>query len=205
MGLYSRYLLPHMVNWAMAREPMTKVRRTLIPWACGDVLEIGFGSGQNLPFYGADARTLVAVDPAEELRTLAAAREAAFPIPLRFVRGGAESLAFPDRSFDTVVCTWSLCTISDPDMALQEIRRVLKPNGALLFAEHVAAPDASVLLWQKRLNPVWKRVAGGCNLQRSTLQSIRAAGFRVDQLESGYLPGPRWATYTHIGRASIPA
>lgn len=201
MGWYARKVLPGFISFAMRQKPITSVREKLIPMATGNVLEVGFGPGMNLPFYGDEVRNLVALDPSEELRAIASESIAAFKKPFEFIGGQAEDMPFEDRQYDSIVCTWTLCSATDPVRALGEMRRTLKPGGVLIFAEHGQAPDSSVQRWQAVLNPLWKRIAGGCNLNRPTLRLLESAGFRLGQTESSYLPGPRPLTYTHRGIA----
>jgi ubiquinone/menaquinone biosynthesis C-methylase UbiE len=202
-GFYDRHVLPHLINLAM-RHPMVRARRAeLVPRASGEVLEVGIGSGLNIPFYSAKVRRLYGVDPSGELLAMALRRAAHVPFPVELLCQSAEDLPRPDASFDTIVTTWTLCSIPDPMQALREMRRVLKPGGRLLFVEHGRTPDASVNRWQDRLNPVWSKVAGGCNLNRPMEDLIRSAGFRLVDLQKRYLPGPKPMTYTYEGSASI--
>ena len=202
MGLYGTCVLPHLINLAM-KHPLAQQRRAkLVPQASGAVLEVGIGSGLNVPLYGPDATALCGVDPNERL--LAMARRRAGEARVALVCGSAEELPLPAHSFDSVVLTWTLCSIGSPEKALAEIRRVLKPGGQLLFVEHGLAPDAGVRRWQKRLTPVWSRLAGGCRLDRPVDELIRAAGFRIERLASEYVPGPRPWTFFYQGKALAP-
>lgn len=203
MGWYDRRILPYLIRKAMRQKPMAKIRQKLMPLAAGKVLEIGFGPGLNLPYYGGGLESLVAIDPSEELRQLAEEHLGSFDKPFEFIKGLAESLPFENKEYDTVVCTWTLCSTVNPVLVLSEIRRVLKPAGTLIFAEHSLAPDRSVQRWQNALNPIWKRIAGGCNLNRPILRLLGDNGFVLKDIESNYLPGPRPATYTHRGIVRI--
>ena len=202
MGFYEKYLLPHLLNLAMKNKEAAAHRRRILPSARGRVLEVGIGSGLNLPFYSRDVHSVVGVDPSEGL--LRMAREAAkgLPFPVEFVRRGTEELPFEDQSFDSVVTTWTLCTIPHAPEALGEMRRVLKADGRLIFLEHGRSPDARVGAWQDRITPVWKCCAGGCHLNRRIDAMIEAAGFDIARLATGYLiKGPRPFTYHFEGQA----
>lgn len=204
MNFYDRYLLPRLLDLAMRNREVTRYRAALVPQARGTVVEIGVGSGLNLPFYGSGVERIHAVDPSVELLRMAGARARDAAIPVEWIPHGAEALPLPDAAADTVVTTFTLCSIEDPRRALAEMRRVLKPGGALLFAEHGLAPEPSVRRWQHRLNPYWKPLAGGCNLNREIDALIRAAGFEIETIERGYAKGPRPMTYIYSGRASRP-
>ena len=205
MGLYERFVLPRLIDLSCRCKLATERRATLVPRASGAVLEVGVGSGLNLRFYaGAAVRGLVAVDPSEALLSMARKKTGglAFPVDLR--RESAEALSLGDRSIDTIVMTFTLCSIAEPARALREMRRVLKPGGRLLFVEHGLAPDAGVRRWQERLNPLWNRLAGGCNLNRQVDVLLGEGGFRLAELHADYLPGPRLLTYAYQGSA-LPA
>lgn len=201
MGLYQHHLLPLLTDWAMAQSVLGDFRSRVVGGARGRVLEIGIGSGRNLPFYGPVVEEVVGVDPSAKLLTMARRAAAASPRPVNLVERTAERLPFPEGSFDTVVVTWSLCSIPDPIAALREARRVLKPDGQLRFAEHGLAPDPGVQRWQHRLTPLWMRCAGGCHLDRKMDDLIRASGFRLSELETGYLPGIKVLAFLYEGTA----
>lgn len=205
MSFYRSYILPRLLDLAMRNREVARYRSQVIPQARGTVVEIGIGSGLNLPFYGGDVERLYGIDPSEELLHMAdkKARAAAFPVEL--LPHSGEALPLEDRFADTVVTTFTLCTIPDPLAALQEMRRVLKPEGVLLFAEHGLAPDASVERWQHRLNPLWSKITGGCNLDRQMDALIGSAGFSVTELETEYAKGPRPMSYVYAGRAAPPS
>jgi len=204
MNLYDRYVLPRLLAMVMRQELFLPYRRRIGAEATGRVLEIGIGSGLNLPFYGAAVREVIGVDPSPVLLRLAQDRAAGLPVRLAVRQAPAETLPFEDEDFDTVVTTWSLCTIGDPVAALREARRVLAPGGRVLFAEHGLSPDAGVARWQNRITPVWKHVAGGCHTNRPIDRLIEAAGLRIDRLNTGYAEGPRPMAFMFEG-AAVPA
>jgi ubiquinone/menaquinone biosynthesis C-methylase UbiE len=198
---YERVVLPHLLELACGVKPIHRQRQKIVPLARGEVLEIGIGTGLNLPFYDRSrVKSIVGVDPALEMHPLALRRVKQAGLAVRMVGLSAEALPLPDRSFDTIVCTYTLCTIPAPDSALAEMHRVLAPGGKLLFSEHGRAPDESVRRWQQRLQPLWGPLAGGCQLGRDIPGLLRAAGFQLD-VQSMYLPGPRFASYHYWGEA----
>jgi len=201
MGIYERWLLPPLLDLVMRNEEATRFRLKTIPAARGRVLEIGSGSGLNLPFYGAAVTRLFALDPSRPLLNMAGRKRPPAGFPVEFLELSAEEIPLQSRSIDTVVTTWTLCTVPDAAKALHEARRVLKPGGTLLFAEHGLAPDPAVERWQRRINPLWHRVAGGCNLDRPIDHLIREAGFEILELENEYAKGPRPFSYTYRGSA----
>jgi ubiquinone/menaquinone biosynthesis C-methylase UbiE len=203
MNLYDRYLLPRLVHCACGSSVIKHQRRLVVPAARGRVLEIGFGSGLNLPHYQASrVEWIWALEPSAQMRALAAPRIAAAGLDVRMLDLPGEALPLPDASVDTVLMTYTLCTIPDAPAALAQMRRVLRPGGRLLFCEHGAAPDAAVRRWQARLNAAWRPVAGGCNLDRDIRVLIEAAGFRLDPVQSAYLPKtPHFAGYNTWGIA----
>jgi ubiquinone/menaquinone biosynthesis C-methylase UbiE len=199
MGIYADHVLPWLIDRAMRQKMLQPYRARVVGAAQGRVLEIGVGSGLNLPLYGPAANAVVALEPSPPL--LERARRHPAQVPIELVEGSAETLPLDDRSVDTVVTTWTLCTIPDPLRALTEARRVLRPGGALLFVEHGKAPEPGVVRWQDRLDPLWSRLAGGCHLNRPIDVLIRSAGFRLDRLETSRVPGPRTHTFLYEGRA----
>lgn len=202
MGLYARHVLPRLIDLTCGLKPAMRQRAKLVPQAHGRVLEMGVGSGLNLPYYDAARVTqLHALDPSPELWRLAADRVAGTGIAVEYLEAGAEAVPLANRSVDTVVITYTLCTLPDVAGALAEARRVLRPGGRLLFCEHGVAPDHGVRRWQNRLNPAWRRLAGGCHLNRDAPALIAQAGFRITALDSMYLPGWRPASFNVWGSA----
>ncbi|HEY6880398.1 MAG TPA: class I SAM-dependent methyltransferase [Polyangiales bacterium] len=200
MGLYDRYVLPYLIEVGCGVEALAPMRRETARELQGAVLEIGFGSGMNLPFLPSAVTHLLAVDPSSRGRELARKRLAQAPCPVEFVGLDAQSIALPDASADTALCTFTLCTIPEPLTALREVRRILKPGGTLHLLEHGRAPDPGVQRWQDRLNGVQQTLFGGCNLNRDIAGLVRAAGFRFEPHEAGYMSGtPR--THGYVTRA----
>jgi len=204
MGIYATCILPRLIHLAM-RSPVTEAERAqLVPMASGRVLEVGIGSGLNLPFYGSTVDALFALDPSLELWALGAKRRVPTAFPIQFVRASASEIPMRGGSFETVVMTFTLCSVPDPAAALREMRRVLRPDGRLIFVEHGRSPDARVSAWQDRLTPVWRRVAGGCHLNRKIDDLIRAAGFAIIGIEAGYAEGPKLFSYLVKGAVRRP-
>ena len=203
MGIYDRLVLPRLLALAMRNRELVPLRQRLGAAASGRVLEIGIGSALNLPFYGPDVTAVVGIDPSPAMATMARGHQSGLRFPLTVLEANGESLPLDDRSFDTVLTTWSLCSVSDPVQVLREVRRVLRPGGQLLFAEHGRAPDAGVTWWQDKLTPAWKRIAGGCHLNRKIDDLIGSAGFQLDGLRTGYLPGPKPMTFMYEGRGRL--
>jgi ubiquinone/menaquinone biosynthesis C-methylase UbiE len=202
MGFYDRHILPRLIDLAMHSRVLDRHRRRAVALARGCVLEIGVGSGPNLALYGPEVERLCAIDPSPELLRLAGERSTEARVPVSLVRASAELLPFLDAIFDTVVTTWTLCSVADPALALSETRRVLKPGGRLVFVEHGLAPEPGVARWQRGLTPCWMHIAGGCHLDRRIDDLVRAAGFRLDALETGYIKGPKPWTFLYHGWAS---
>ena len=204
MGLYTKYVLPTLIDLTMRNRETTRLRAEWLPRARGNVLEVGIGSGLNLPFYTSDVQRVLGVDPSAELQNMARKRSATLALNVDFALQSAECpLPIDDTSIDTVVVTWTLCSISKPLQALSEMKRVLKNDGSLLFLEHGRSPDPRVVRWQDRLTPLWKRISGGCHLNRRIDELIEQAGFHIAEIEAAYLPGPRPMTYTYKGRAQL--
>jgi ubiquinone/menaquinone biosynthesis C-methylase UbiE len=199
--VYNRYVLPRLINFAMSRDDVARLRAAHVPAARGTVLEVGIGSGLNLPFYTSAVTRLYGIDPSDELLEMAKEKAAAAPFPVELLKGDAGRIPLPSASIDAVVVTWSLCSIANPDGALGEMHRVLTPAGLLIFVEHGLAPDAGVRKWQNRLTPFWRPLAGGCHLNRKMDDLVRGAGFFISELATGYIPGPRALTFMYQGRA----
>jgi len=203
MGFYDRHILPHVIDMACGMKPIRYQRAKVVPQAQGRVLEIGIGSGLNLPFYDpAKVEKLWGLEPADEIRRMAEKAAKGSPFPVEFIGLPGETIPLDSGSVDTVVTTYTLCTIPDAVAALREMRRVLKPGGQLLFSEHGRAPDAAVRRWQDRLTPLWKRIGGGCHLNRDIPELLRQGGFALPWLESMYIPGPRPMSFTYWGAAT---
>ncbi len=204
MGLYARDVLPRLIDIAMRNKEVTRLRAVWIPRASGAVLELGIGSCLNLPFYSPGVQHVYGVDPSVELQRMARKRAGAWSTKVEFIsQSGEELLPVPNDSIDTVVVTWTLCSIPNVPKALREMRRVLRPSGQLIFVEHGRAPDPGVAVWQDRLTPIWNRIGGGCHLNRKVDEIITAAGFRIVEMKTVYLPGPRPMTYTYQGLAQL--
>lgn len=202
MSLYGRRVLPGLIDFAMGRSLFTPLRAALVGQAAGSVLEVGIGSGLNLPLYPRGVEVLYGVDPSLELLARAKKHTPWVHFPVHLAEGTAEDLPLHDDSVDCVVTSWTLCSIADPAGGLAEIRRVLRPGGALLFVEHGRAPEARIQRWQDLVTPLWRRCAGGCHLNRPIARLIERAGFHLAELETGYLvKGPRIATFHYRGRA----
>lgn len=195
-------LFPWALDIACGLPMIGRMRQKVVPLAQGRVLEVGMGTGLNLPYYDKSrVSAITGLDPALEMQPRARRRIEAAGIPVELVGLSAERIPLPDASFDTVVVTYSLCSIPDPVAALKEMRRVLIPGGSLLFCEHGRAPDATVARWQDRLQPLWGPLAGGCHLNRDIPVLLSTAGFTCPELHTGYLPGPRPWTYHYWGQA----
>jgi len=202
VAFYEDYILPHLVNLAMRNRRLAPYRERVISAAEGSVLEIGVGSGLNLPLYPPQVREILGLEPAPRLLAMSRRLTSRLSLPVKFIEGSAETIPLGDRSVDTVVTTWTLCTIPAVTQALEEVRRVLTPNGQLLFVEHGLAPDANVRKWQDWLTPAWKRIGGGCHLNRPIRAIVENGGFGITQLETGYMKGPKPMTFLYEGRAT---
>jgi ubiquinone/menaquinone biosynthesis C-methylase UbiE len=201
MGVYEEWLLPRMINLAMGMKHVAEERKKCLAEVKGSVLEVGFGTGHNLPYYPAGVEKVVGVDPSGESAKLAKDRIAKAPFPVEFVPLPGEEIAAPDASFDSVVCTFSLCTIPNPVSALGHMRRVLKPEGRFFFVEHGRAEDPKVRAWQDRLNGLQMWMCGGCNLNRAMDELVTGAGFEIESLDRYYAKGPKPMAYLYRGIA----
>jgi ubiquinone/menaquinone biosynthesis C-methylase UbiE len=199
MGLYQEAVLPYLIHVAMRQRDLAAYRRRLIAGAQGRVLEIGIGSGLNLPYYGPQVERVIGLDPSSRL--LAMARAAGRGSRLDVVEGRAERIPLEARSVDTIVTSWTLCSVPGVQDAVADMRRVLKPAGRLLFVEHGRAPDPRVRWWQDKLTAPWQRLSGGCHLNRAIDALIEAAGFRIERLQTGYLRRPKALTFMYEGSA----
>lgn len=199
---YEHHLLPGLIDCACGMKAVSRERAKVVPLARGRVLEIGIGTGQNLPHYDAGKLdSLCGLDPAAQMLPKARARMAAAGLTVELLPLSAETIPADDTSFDTIVCTFTLCTIPDPVAALREMRRVLEADGVLLFSEHGRAPDEAVRRWQDRLTPIWKPLAGGCHLNRDIPALLAEGGFTIREMQRRYLKGPRPMTYVSTGQA----
>jgi ubiquinone/menaquinone biosynthesis C-methylase UbiE len=199
MGFYQRHVLPHLLDLAMRNSRLAAYRTRVVSLARGRVLEIGIGSGLNFPFYSAEAVEILGLDPHPKFTSMASRKVSS--VPAKIIGGSAESIPLDRASIDTIVTTWTLCSIPDMAAALSEMRRVLKPSGQLLFVEHGLAPEEGVQRWQHRLTPPWKRIAGGCHLDRPIADAVRSAGFDITQMDTGYMPGPKPMAFMYEGSA----
>lgn len=204
-SLYDRIVLPRLLKCACSAPPVMKQRAKVVPLAEGRVLELGIGMGLNLGLYDADkVESVTGVDPAAELRAIAEAAPRDPRLAVKVENGTAEALPFEAGTFDCVVCTFTLCSVHTPVEALAEARRVLKPGGRFLYCEHGLSPDAGVATWQRRIEPLWKRLCGGCHLTRPVTSAIAAAGFTIRRSDAMYLPrAPRFAGWSEWGEATI--
>jgi ubiquinone/menaquinone biosynthesis C-methylase UbiE len=203
MGFYEERILPHLIGFACGARPIMMQRQKVVPEAEGRVLEVGLGAGPNLAFYDPARVDLVfGLEPSEGMRRKAARALAAAPVPVELIGLPGEEIPLDDESVDTVMLTFTLCSIGPWQAALEQMRRVLKPGGRLLFCEHGLAPDAAVARWQNRLDPVWGRIAGGCHLNRPIPELIESAGFAISDMETMYLPSaPKFAGFNYWGAA----
>ena len=199
---YERKILPHLIDSACSQPPMTKLRAQYVSQAKGKVLEIGIGSGLNLAHYSNAVESITGVDPAEELTAKARDRADAISASVDVIGVSGESIPVSSESFDSVVCTWTLCSIPEPEAAVAEMFRALKPGGQLIFVEHGRSDEAHIQKWQRRIEPLWKVIGGGCHLTRRADDLIRGGGFEIEHFSSGYEPGPKIAAFMMHGLAT---
>lgn len=201
MGLYDKYILPKFLNCACGSKPINYQRQKVVPLAKGKVLDIGIGSGLNIPFYNSDQiDKVIGIDPSHELIELAKELANDSKASIELVIGSAESIPYPDNFFDTVLVTYTMCTIPDVAVANKEMWRVLKDDGRLIFCEHGLAPDKKISKWQNRIDPFWGKIAGGCHLNRDIQKLITDAGFSFESLDKMYIPStPKFAGYNYWG------
>lgn len=206
-GWWERHIVPRMIRCACSQGQIMKVRSKVVPLARGDVLELGCGGGINMEFYApVQISSFSGIDPSPKLLEMSRAAAAAREIDADIRGGVGEAMPFADASFDTVVTTFTLCSVQEQAAVLREIRRVLKPGGAALFLEHGAAPDDEVAKWQRRIEPVWKRIGGNCHLTRPISTAYASAGFKVEKIGEGYLPkSPRPMAWVEYGTARMAA
>jgi len=201
MGFYQDQIVPLLINMTMRRQELVAYRSRIVPGADGRVLEIGIGSGLNLPFYSRNVKSLIGLDPSPKLLSMVQENLRPYLPSVDLIEGSAETIPLENKSVDTIVTTWTLCSIPDVSRALREMHRVLSPAGRLLFVEHGRAPKANVRWWQDHLTPAWKRIGGGCHLNRAIQSLIEAAGFEFDRFETGYMRGPKPLAFMYEGTA----
>ena len=204
MGLYEKYILPNAIDWACKQKSSMKQREKVIPLASGNVLEIGIGSGLNLAFYDkSNVNHLTAIDPSVDIWKKNNVDIKNLSFEFDFIKAFSENIPADNNSFDTVVITYTLCSIKDTTKAFDEIRRVLKKNGKLIFCEHGKAPDIVIERWQNIINPFWKKIGGGCNLNRDIPLLIENNGLKIKEIEQMYIPGWKPASFNYWGIAEI--
>ena len=203
MSFYEKYILPRFLNCACASEPITYQRKKVVPLAEGKILEVGIGSGLNLPFYEkSKIEEIWGIDPSEELNSMAKKVAIEEDMNVKFITSSAEDIPFPNNYFDTVLITYTMCTIPNVLQANEEIKRVLKSSGKMIFCEHGVSPDENIKKWQKRLNSIWSKIAGGCNINRNIPMLIKSSGFKIEEMDEMYLPKtPKIAGYNYWGYA----
>ena len=203
MGFYRDHVVPLLIDLSMRQRNLADYRRRVIPAATGRVIEIGVGSGFNLPLYGANVKQVIGLDPSPKLLAMARKKLGDTGAAVELIEGSADAVPLEDRSVDSVVTTWTMCSIREVERALHEMRRVLKPEGRLLFVEHGLAPHSGVRWWQDRLTPLWKRIGGGCHLNRPIAALIEGAGFAFERLATGYMRGPKAIAFMYEGSARL--
>jgi len=202
MSLYEKYILPKLLDFCCGMEGFQNKRSQIVPLAHGRILEIGIGSGLNFDHYNFDkVEEIIGVDPAVSSVAMARSRSSQYNSKISFIESSAESIDLPSNTFDCVVIGYSLCTIPDPLKALAEARRLMKPEGSLFFMEHGLAPEQNIQKWQHRLTPGWKKIGGGCNLNRDIENLISTSGFQFKSLSKKYIKGPKIAAFQYYGEA----
>jgi ubiquinone/menaquinone biosynthesis C-methylase UbiE len=202
MRFYSKYILPGLIQWACSNDISDSKRARVVPLAEGHVLEIGIGAGNNLPYYNkSQVNHLTAIDPLEELWKKRRVNLSQLSFKVKYIKGDAGHIPARDQTFDTVVTTFTLCSVKDINATLIEINRVLKPDGKLLYSEHGKSPDKATERWQNLVNPLWKRVSGGCNLNRDIPALFEQHGFKIDDISTAYMPGWRLTSFSYWGTA----
>ena len=200
-NLYEKYVLPKLIEAACSQPPMTALRKQYVGLAEGEVLELGIGTGLNLPHYGEAVRSITGVDPAAELTSKAQERAQQIEPKVEVLGLSGEDLPLDNNQFDTIVCTWTMCSIPNPYRAVEEMRRVLKPGGKVIFVEHGRSDEPHIAKWQRRIEPMWKVIGGGCHLTRRMDDLLEQGGFRITRKRSGYEPGPKVAAFMLHGLA----
>jgi ubiquinone/menaquinone biosynthesis C-methylase UbiE len=202
MGLYEKYILPKITDFLCSVKPIMYQRKKVVPLAKGRVLEIGIGSGLNLPFYdSSNVEYIWGLDPSAQMRKMAEKRAIDIQFEVEFIGLSGDEIPLESNSVNTVLVTYTLCTIPDVIQALSEMSRVLMSGGELIFCEHGLAPDEEVRRWQNRMNPIWKRMGGGCNLNRPIPDLIEQGGFKINNIETMYIPGWKPASFNYWGSA----
>jgi len=203
-SMYNKYVVPKLLDVCCSTKPIKYQRNKIVPYAKGEVLEIGIGSGLNLPYYNKSlVKKVYGLDPSEELNEIALNNASDINLDIDFIISGAEEIKLPSKSIDTVLITYTLCTIPEFKVALKEIKRVLKDDGIMLFCEHGLAPDKNISKWQNRINPLWGKLFGGCNINRNIPHIIQESGLNIKKLEQMYLPStPKIVAYNYWGVAS---
>jgi len=203
MSFYDHYILPELIQFICSRKRFQERRQSILSHAKGNVLDIGMGSGTNLPFLtNSNIKHIYGLEPSERLRNKATTLSDKLKLSINTIANGAEDIPLDKHSIDTVIVTFTMCTIPDIEIALREMQRVLKPGGQLLFCEHGRAPEEQIQKWQNRLNPMWKKISGGCNLNRDIPELITQAGLGIQTIDQHYMQGPKAMSFIHKGIAT---